>query len=84
MWQRIEVKIYPNAGRNEVELAGEEYRVFVTKSPQKNQANQAMLKLLAKFLGVRQSDLEIQAGAKSRRKVIRIWRPDESDATDQK
>lgn len=84
MWRRIEVKIYPNAGRNEVELVDGEYRVFVTKSPEKNQANQAMLKLLAKFLGVRQKDLEIQAGAKSRRKVIKIWRPDESDAADRK
>ena len=40
--------------------------------PEKGAANKALIKLLAKALGLARSDLEIAAGAKDRNKTVRI------------
>lgn len=47
-------------------------RVYVTTAPEKGKANDAVLKLLAKHLGVAPSKLEVVQGSTSRTKVIRV------------
>lgn len=67
------VRVVPRASRNEiVEVDGETLKVKVTASPRKGEANQALVNLLSKVLGVRKSQIEILSGHKARRKVVRI------------
>ena len=48
------------------------YKVYVTVVPKDGKANQAVIKLLAKALGVAKSSLEITHGLTSRDKTIKI------------
>jgi len=70
---RISVAVTPRAGKNAVEKIGEnEYRVRVTAIPDKNQANQKLVRLLAKYFSVAPSLITIVAGSRSRKKIIEI------------
>jgi uncharacterized protein YggU (UPF0235/DUF167 family) len=46
--------------------------VAISKRPVQGQANQAVVKLLGKKLGLAPSFLEIKSGAKSKIKVLRV------------
>ncbi|WP_415182405.1 DUF167 domain-containing protein [Phaeovulum sp.] len=68
----IAVRVTPKASRNAV-LAGEEgLRVYVTVVPEDGKANAAVVKLLAKALGVAKTRLVLIRGATSRDKVFRL------------
>jgi hypothetical protein len=70
---RIVATIIPRAGKNSVEKIGEnEYRVRVTAIPEKGQANQRLIRLLAKHLSVAPSLMTIVAGSRGRKKIIEI------------
>lgn len=58
---------------------GDELKVAVTAAPDKGKANDAVIKLLAKKLGVPKSDLVIVAGETDRHKtlLVRGVAPDE-------
>jgi hypothetical protein len=45
---------------------------MLTALPVGGQANQALIKLLARVLGVPRRDVEIASGATSRRKAVRV------------
>jgi uncharacterized protein (TIGR00251 family) len=47
-------------------------KVMVTAPPAENQANEALLRLLAKQWRVPRRDLSIAGGAKNRNKIVRI------------
>lgn len=47
-------------------------KVAVTAPPVENQANEALLRLLAKELRLPRRDLSIVSGAKNRNKIVRI------------
>ncbi len=47
-------------------------KVAVTVAPERGKANEAILKLLAKSLGVKRSQLELIAGATSKKKMVHI------------
>lgn len=69
----FEVIAKPKASRNGI--MGEHdgaLKVGVTVSPEKGRANTAILKLLAKSLGIPVSSVSILKGEKSRRKRIRV------------
>jgi len=51
---------------------GDVLRVYVTVVPEDGKANAAVLKLLAKALGVPKSRLEIVRGHTARDKVVRV------------
>jgi uncharacterized protein (TIGR00251 family) len=69
----IRVRVTPRSSREEViHDHGEEIRVRLTSPPVKGQANQALVKLLARALGVLRKDVEIVAGSSSRNKTVRI------------
>ena len=69
----FDIQVIPHASR--VELAGVQegaFRVKVTAPPVEGAANGACIKLLAKELGLKKSQMEITSGAKSRKKTVLI------------
>ena len=70
---RIAVRVTPRASRNAV-LCGQDgaIRVLVTTVPEDGKANQAVVKLLAKALGVAKTRLTLVRGATARDKVFRV------------
>jgi hypothetical protein len=69
----FDIQVIPHASR--VELAGVQegaFRVKVTAPPVEGAANEACIKLLAKELGLKKSQMEITSGAKSRKKTVLI------------
>ncbi len=70
---KISLRVIPRARRDAIEgfLDGV-LRLRVTAAPQDGNANQAVVKLLAKRLGLPRSSVVLVRGAKSRDKVVEI------------
>lgn len=66
------VRVTPKASRNAIRVEEGQIRVYVTVVPEGGKANAAVIKLLAKALGVAKSRLELVRGQTSRDKVFRI------------
>ena len=67
------VWVVPRASKNEiVGLHGDALKVRLTAPPVEGRANEALIAFLAKRLGVRKGQVEIVAGATSRRKMVRV------------
>jgi uncharacterized protein (TIGR00251 family) len=67
------VRVVPRASRNEIAgIHGDALKIRLTAPPVEGRANEALIAFLAKRLGVRKAQVEIVAGATSRRKVIRV------------
>ena len=70
---RIYVRAIPRSSRNEVKEIGEnEYRVKITAPPVDDEANNMLLKILAKHFGVSKSSLEIVGGKSAKVKIVDI------------
>jgi uncharacterized protein len=70
---KITVKVHPKSSQNKVvELTGSEFEVYVTKPPEKNQANQAVVEALAAHFDVPKSSISILAGHKSKSKIVEV------------
>lgn len=70
---RIYAKVIPRSSRNEViEVAKNEYKIKVTAPPVDGQANQMVIKILAKHFGVSKSSIEIVGGKSAKIKIIDI------------
>jgi len=69
----LRVRVTPRASREEIRQ-GENgiFRVRLTASPVEGKANQALVSLLAKRLGIARGRVEIVSGASSRLKTLRI------------
>lgn len=68
---QLEIRVTPRASRNKVEIAPDgNVKVFVTAPPADGEANDAVLKVLAKALSVAPTSLSVVRGQKSREKVI--------------
>lgn len=68
----IAVRVTPRASRNAVTLEGEAICVMVTTVPESGKANAAVIKLLAKALGIAKTRLVLLRGASGRDKLFRI------------
>lgn len=69
----IEIKASPKAAQNRISIDQEgTIRVAVTAAPANNEANRAVIELLAKTLGIAKSHLDIVRGGTSRTKMIRV------------
>ncbi|WP_166417505.1 DUF167 domain-containing protein [Cochlodiniinecator piscidefendens] len=68
----ISLRVTPKASRNAVIVTDEGLRVYVTTVPEDGKANKAVIKLLAKAMGVAKSNLHLVRGATSRDKVFRV------------
>jgi uncharacterized protein (TIGR00251 family) len=71
---KIQVKVKPRSKTEDVtrEMDGDVYVVRVKEPPVEGRANRAVLKLLAKHLGVPESRLSIVSGLTSKNKVIEV------------
>ncbi|WP_249139041.1 DUF167 domain-containing protein [Actibacterium sp. MT2.3-13A] len=68
----IALRVTPKASRNAITREGGEIRVYVTTVPEAGKANAAVVKLLAKALGVPKSRLELLRGQTGRDKIFRV------------
>ncbi|TCP41409.1 DUF167 domain-containing protein [Rhodovulum marinum] len=68
----IALRVTPKASRNRIVAEDGVLRVYVTVVPEDGKANAAVLKLLAKALGVPKSRLEIIRGHTARDKLVRV------------
>lgn len=69
----INVKVTPKARENKItRLSDTDFSIRTTSAPDKNRANEAVIKLLAKELHLPKSSLHIIKGATSRQKQILI------------
>lgn len=75
----LRVKVTPKAKferiKKEMDADGAVlYKIYVTAAPEDGKANKAVIKVLAKALGVAKSKLAITHGQTSREKTIKIKR----------
>lgn len=73
----LHVKVTPKAKSERIkkETAADGsilYKIYVTAAPENGKANEAVIKLLAKALGIAKSSLTITHGLTSRKKIIRV------------
>ncbi len=69
----IDVHVQPRAKKTEiVGMHGDAVKIRLHSPPIYGAANEELIRLLSKKLGVQQSDVELIGGASSRRKRIRI------------
>jgi uncharacterized protein len=70
---RLALRVTPRAGRNEIgEVRDGRLQVRVTVAPEDGQANEAVLKLLAKRWHLAAGRLEIVSGHSSRDKLVLV------------
>jgi uncharacterized protein len=70
---RVAVRLSPRARAERIDgIAGGRLKVAVTAPPAENQANEALLRLLAKKWRLPRRDLSIVQGGKSRNKLVHI------------
>lgn len=69
----LQVKVQPKAKKDEIiGLEGQALKVRVKAPPEKGKANEACIKLLAKFFGIPKSQLKLLRGETSRQKVVSV------------
>jgi hypothetical protein len=69
----FDIQVIPHASRSElVSVQAGVLKIKVTSPPVEGAANDACIKLLAKQLGLKKSQMEISSGAKSRKKTVMI------------
>ena len=68
----LKVRVAPRASRNAVEPYDDGLRVYTTSAPTDGQANESVVKLVAKALRVPKSRITIKRGKSSRDKLLSI------------
>jgi uncharacterized protein (TIGR00251 family) len=69
----LKIKVIPKAKLNKItRLDDTHYHIYTTAAPEKGKANQAMIKMLAKELGIAKSRLEIIKGLTNRQKLVKV------------
>ncbi|MEO7733857.1 MAG: DUF167 domain-containing protein [Kofleriaceae bacterium] len=69
----VDILVQPRASRAKIgPMHDGRIKIAVTAPPVDGEANAAVIELLAKQLGIARGDIEVIAGASSRRKTVRI------------
>jgi uncharacterized protein YggU (UPF0235/DUF167 family) len=71
----IQVRAHPGASRERVEWQGAILHVWVTARAVEGAANQALVRAVARHLGVRPSAVALVAGERGRDKVFEVTGP---------
>lgn len=70
---KLRIRVTPKASRNQIAgWRGKQLAVKVTAPPVEGAANEAVIKLLSKQLGLRACDIQIASGDSSRDKLVVI------------
>ena len=69
---QLNIRVQPRANRNAIDVDGDKVTVRVTEVPEGGKANDAVVALLAKRLGVAKSRIGIVRGHRSRDKTLHI------------
>ena len=70
---KITVQVKPNSKKESVEISTDgSYVVRVNAPPVEGRANERVLELLAKSLGVPKSKIELVSGLKSKKKIFEV------------
>ncbi len=78
---RLRLRVAPGARRNElVGRHGDGWKVRVTAAPEGGRANEAVLDLLARSLGLPRRSLTIVSGLAAREKVVQMDGIDRSES----
>lgn len=65
------IYVTPNATSDSIKLKDMQFlHIFVTVPPEKNKANDQVIKILAKWLNIPKTEIRIVCGEKHRKKVI--------------
>jgi len=72
--ETLEIKVIPNAGKAALLKTETGYRARLAAPPVDGKANEALIALRSKELGVPKRDIEIVKGATSRNKIVVISR----------
>ena len=82
---KLKLKVVPKASRNAVVgWLRDELKVMVTAAPEKGKANQAVIAVLAKTLGLAKQHIVISSGHSSARKTVDISGIADEDALRQR
>jgi uncharacterized protein len=69
----IELKVKTKAKQEKIEKINEKsFIVWVKEAPEKGKANQAVIKVVAKFLKISQNNIKILRGKASSHKILEI------------
>lgn len=69
----LKIRVVPKAKRNSIEVGSDGLvKVRVTAAPERGKANDAVIALLSKHIGVSKRDIEIVRGHTSRNKTVRV------------
>ena len=70
---KISVKVKPNARQEKIERINEShFLIRVKEKPQEGKANKAVIKVLAEYFGVPQSQIVLLKGQSSKEKTFEI------------
>lgn len=72
MEETINIRVIPNAKKNEVIQEADCLKVKVTAPPVEGKANKALVEILAEYFNVRKNAIKIIKGERSKNKVILI------------
>jgi uncharacterized protein (TIGR00251 family) len=68
-----EIRVTPRARQNKVQRQPDgSLKVYVTAPPEDGRANEAVVDVIAEWLGVKRREVEIVRGTTSRNKVVRV------------
>ena len=79
----LDILVQPRASREKIgPMHDGRLKIAVTAAPVDGEANAAVIELLARRLGIARGDIEVIAGASSRRKTLRIANVTERQITE--
>ncbi len=72
MAKTINIKVVPNAKKNEVIQQADHLKIKIAAPPVEGKANKVFIEVLAEYFNVKKSAIKIIKGEKSRDKVVMI------------
>ncbi len=75
----IEVRVQPKASHNRITVVDGRIKVYVTAAPEKGKANNAVVEVMARELGVPKRMVSIRSGDHSRTKLLEVEGLDPSE-----
>lgn len=75
MLKTIQVKVIPNAKRNEIKEKDNRLKVYLTAPPVDGKANNLLIKVLAEHFNISKSHIRIVKGERARAKLIQVESP---------